>query len=378
MSRRGLLRTTWVASGVAVLAHGRRHRAVAAAGVGARRPLRERAAGSADQPLGGLPRRRRGRHQPVVPAHGGVRRPPGAAEPRPTCGPCRRRPHRSRSPASRAGARAADLDRRAACATCSTWSTRPPASEVLVESLQAARRRAGQHAGRQLLRPPAHPAGPRARRRAALARPRLPVPPHRAGPARRPADQVGRPAGGDVVMRAIRAAWPGRGRARSGVRRVVAARPRLGQHPLDPGLARRRCRAARRCLRGPGAGSSRSLAVRLVPRDHLAPVVVALVILGTGHPGRHPGARAGSAPAPTTRRCSTGTYWLGWSVMVTLVVVGVLVGAVATRRRTAAEGVTMTRVLVVDDDVTVREVVVTYLRAGRARRATRPPTARPR
>ena len=53
-------------------------------------------------------------------------------------------------------------------------------------------------------------------------------------------------------------------------------------------------------------------------------------------------------------------------MLVTLVVVGVLVGAVLASETAYAgsEGVTMARVLVVDDDLTVREVVVTYLRAA--------------
>ena len=79
------------------------------------------------------------------------------------------------------------------------------------------------------------------------------------------------------------------------------------------------------------------VALRLVPRDRLAPVVVVLVILvpvtlaGIPELGRF-GARADN-PTLLDR-----PYWLGWSVMVTLVVVGVLIGAVATRRRTAVRG----------------------------------------
>jgi hypothetical protein len=79
------------------------------------------------------------------------------------------------------------------------------------------------------------------------------------------------------------------------------------------------------------------LAVRLVPREHLAPVVVALVILipvtlaGIPELGRF-GARADN-PTLLDRH-----YWLGWAVMVTLVVVCVLVGVVATRRRTGPRG----------------------------------------
>lgn len=79
------------------------------------------------------------------------------------------------------------------------------------------------------------------------------------------------------------------------------------------------------------------LALRLVPGDRLAPWVVALVILvpvtlvGIPELGRF-GARA-DRPTLLDRH-----YWLGWSVMVTLVVLGVIVGAVATRRQTAVRG----------------------------------------
>jgi hypothetical protein len=79
------------------------------------------------------------------------------------------------------------------------------------------------------------------------------------------------------------------------------------------------------------------VAVRLVPRDRLAPWVVALVILvpvtlaGIPELGRF-GARADNSTLLDR------PYWLGWAVMVTLVVAGVLVGAVATRRRTAVRG----------------------------------------
>jgi hypothetical protein len=78
-------------------------------------------------------------------------------------------------------------------------------------------------------------------------------------------------------------------------------------------------------------------ALRLVPHDRLAPWVVALVVLvpvtlaGIPELGRF-GARADN-PTLLDR-----PYWLGWSAMVTLVVVGVLVGAVATRRRTPVRG----------------------------------------
>lgn len=80
------------------------------------------------------------------------------------------------------------------------------------------------------------------------------------------------------------------------------------------------------------------VALRTVPRDRLAPLVVMLVILvpvtllGIPELGRF-GARADN-PTLLDR-----PYWLGWSAMVTLVVAGVLVGALvgaATRRRRSA------------------------------------------
>jgi hypothetical protein len=75
---------------------------------------------------------------------------------------------------------------------------------------------------------------------------------------------------------------------------------------------------------------------RLVPRERLAPWVVALVVLvpvtlaGVPELGRF-GARADNSTLLDR------PYWLGWSVMVTLVVVVVLVTA-ATRRRTTTRG----------------------------------------
>lgn len=79
------------------------------------------------------------------------------------------------------------------------------------------------------------------------------------------------------------------------------------------------------------------VAVRLVPRARLAPWVVGLVILvpitlaAIPELGRF-GARA-DEPSLLDR-----PYWLGWSVMVTLVVVSVVIGALATRRRTQVGG----------------------------------------
>jgi uncharacterized membrane protein YeaQ/YmgE (transglycosylase-associated protein family) len=79
------------------------------------------------------------------------------------------------------------------------------------------------------------------------------------------------------------------------------------------------------------------VAQRLAPRHRLAPWVVGLVILvpvtlvGIPELGRF-GARADN-PTLLDR-----PYWLGWSLLVTLVVLGVLIGALATRRREAPGG----------------------------------------
>jgi hypothetical protein len=73
------------------------------------------------------------------------------------------------------------------------------------------------------------------------------------------------------------------------------------------------------------------LALRSVPRDRLAPWVVVLVVVvpvtlvGVPELGRF-GARADN-PTLLDRQ-----YWLGWAVMVTLVVVSVVVGEAARRR----------------------------------------------
>ena len=81
-------------------------------------------------------------------------------------------------------------------------------------------------------------------------------------------------------------------------------------------------------------------ALRVVPRERLAPWVVGLVILvpvtllGIPELGRF-GAR------PDNPTLLDRPYWLGWSVMVTLVVVGVLLGSMVgrrTRRRRATGG----------------------------------------
>ena len=79
------------------------------------------------------------------------------------------------------------------------------------------------------------------------------------------------------------------------------------------------------------------VAVRLLPRDRLAPWVVALVVLvpvtlvGLPELGRF-GARADN-PTLLDRN-----YWLGWSVLVTLVLLGALAATVVAARRRTPDG----------------------------------------
>ena len=78
-----------------------------------------------------------------------------------------------RSPASRGGARAA-AGPASGSATCSTWSTCPGGSDVLVVSLQESGPYRQHDPAGQLRRRRPHPAGAGAERRAARDRPRLP------------------------------------------------------------------------------------------------------------------------------------------------------------------------------------------------------------
>jgi len=79
------------------------------------------------------------------------------------------------------------------------------------------------------------------------------------------------------------------------------------------------------------------LALRLVPRDRLAPWVVGLVILvpttllAIPELGRF-GARADNSTLLDRH------YWLGWSALVVVVVAGILVTSYAGRARRAATG----------------------------------------
>ena len=102
-----------------------------------------------------------------------------------------------------------------------------------------------------------------------------------------------------------------------------------------------------------------AVAMRLLPRSAKAPAVVGFVVLGSvtllAVPvlGRF-GARSDN-PTLLDRN-----YTVGWLVLAGLVLV-VVVAASLVRLETE---VTVARVLVVDDDPTVREVVVSYLRAA--------------
>ena len=122
--------------------------------------------------------------------------------------------------------------------------------------------------------------------------------------------------------------------------------------------------------------SLRAAAAVVEPR----PGAAGLVVLRAGDPAGDPGARpVRRAPGqPDAARPPLRPAVAGRSRCV-VTVGGRGRGAV----RAPAYGdpgrwVLMARVLVVDDDLTVREVVVTYLRAARPRRRARRPTARRR
>ena len=165
------------------------------------------------------------------------------------------------------------LDRRPAARPARPGRTPRPGRDVLVNSLQTARRVPADRRCR-----PTSPTTPRtllalgARRRAAGPRPRLPVPADRPEPARRAADQVGRPAGGAVMT----PRWSiGAGRRRR--RRCTALFLLLGAgrrpwldagpgwsagvvlHDARAGAARDRCSgcSAARLLPGRRAGAGR-------------------------------------------------------------------------------------------------------------------------
>ena len=165
--RRGLLRTTWGAAGRRGARDRRQHGAAPARRLGPRRPLRRRARRDPDQQV----RRGRARSPPTatrarLPAHRGVRRPRDRACPATTCSRCRSRPAPCRSPASRAGARAAPGPA-SSCGSCSTLVEAPAGAEVRVVSLQESRPLPADRAAGQLRRRRPHPARAGARGRAA-------------------------------------------------------------------------------------------------------------------------------------------------------------------------------------------------------------------
>ena len=287
------------------------------------------------------------------------------AEPRTTCWRCRRPPRPCRSRASRAGARAATWTGVRVRDAARPGRARPPGSDVAVDVAAGV--------GRVPAHDPARPTSPTttapcsrsARRRGAVARPRLPVPADRAQPAGRAADQVGRPDGG---ARDAGAGPLGGGSASPSGRTAAGccSPARTGDQLVDAGhLAGRRGGAARRRAGPAGAGPRGGRRRPAAPGAVRAPAAVALVVLGSvtllavpvlgrlrrpaGQP--HPARPATTSPAGWSlvpSSCSSR-----WSCRRTRRVVP------------AAEEGRVARVLVVDDDPTVREVVVSYLRAHR-------------
>ena len=340
MSRRGLLRTDV----------GRRRRGGARRRPGRPCPWLRRVSvlgvRSGDGPQGvpinhsaAEPRRRGGRHQRVVPADGGVRRPRDVADPGRPAGDAA--DHGVAADRLRRG-----LERRRApgpayrCATCSTWSARRRGSEVVVALAPAARRRARQH--------PAPATSPTTRtpcwRCGSHGEPlsldhgfpcRL-IAPDRPGVL---PDQVGRPAGGGVVM------------PRGGSRSWCSGSP-PGSYGLvrllDLGWANTRATAvwlvggraaARRRLRAPGAPRLRVVAVRRVPRG--TPRARGSWPWWSWSRSRCWRSRSSDASAPTRRNPTLldRHYWAGWWALVTLVVAAVLVGTAVARRRTTVPNV---------------------------------------
>ncbi len=205
MSRRGLLRTTWAAAGVAVLATAGATvpwlRRVSVLG----RPVRRRDPGVSRSTTPRPARRGRGRHQRDVPAGRGD----GDREMSFTLADLRAMPQTT------ASLPIACVEGWSAGATWTGVPVRRPPRPVRRTCRErgaggvaaGARRGAGTARWRRNFSD--HPHTLLAldlERRAALDRPRLPVPADRARPSRCRADQVGRPARGDVVMRASRLA----------------------------------------------------------------------------------------------------------------------------------------------------------------------------
>ncbi len=135
LSRRGLLRTTWGAAGVAVLATAGSTVPILRDVSVLRRTLRRR---PRRDPRSTSPRPlRRSPPRPPAPTTGSRWRTPAARSPSPatTCWRCRSRPAPSRSRASRAGAPAA-AGPASGSAGCSTLVEAPDGAEVRVVSLQ--------------------------------------------------------------------------------------------------------------------------------------------------------------------------------------------------------------------------------------------------
>ena len=134
------------------------------------------------------------------------------------------------------------------------------------------------------------------------------------------------------------------------------------------GLAGRRRGAARRASSPRWSCSLASWCVPRLPAWRRAPRGGRARRARLGDPAGDPGARPVRRPRRTTQPARPPVRRAVAGASRRVVVVGVVVAAVLGAARRTGGG-PMARVLVVDDDHTVREVVVSYLRAGRPRRA---------
>ena len=320
LTRRGLLRTTWLASGVAVLA-------TAGSTVPWLRKVSVFGVRSGDGPAG-IPINKSARAAGVTAVGHQRRRPPSrrrTATARSSCDPTswsrcrsvdadaadrlRRGLERQRHLDRRPGARAARPRRRA---RRQRRARHVPAG---------ARRLPRQHPAGQLRRRPADAAGHRLNGETPGARPRLPLPAHRPQPSRRAADQVGHPAGRDRMMpRAARrsSASLARRTARGccydrGWENFVAAGIWLvGGVVLHDGVLAPLVLLA--CL----------AATRLLPRIARGPAAAGLVVLGSVTLLAVPVlGRFGARPDNPT--LLDRDYALGWVVLAGLTIAGVAV-----------------------------------------------------
>ena len=167
------------------------------------------------------------------------------------------------------------------------------------------------HAARELRRRPAVAAGAGAGRGAARHRPRLPVPDRRAQPARRAADQVGTPAGGARMTR-ILLAIAGVAAAAYGV--WLLSDDSFADLRDVADLAGRRRRPARPGAR-PGRHPARRGRVPAAPRPVAGAGRCGVRGARLGDPARDPGPGPVRRPAGQPRPCSTGTTSPGgrWS-----------------------------------------------------------------